>query len=325
MPFASIDRRALLALLGSAAFVPQAARAAPDFPTRPIKIIVPFAPGGSGDISARLIGKKIEDRTRQPVVIDTRPGANGIIGTMAVKTADPDGYTVLLITTSTHAANPSLVRNLSYDPGADFTVVGVFKSSGTYLLVQPQSPWKNLADFLAAAKAKPGELLFGYFNASSRTPAEYLAKLAKVEVRGVPYRAIGNAVTDLMAGQIHFLFMDTTASNQYLVNKQLRPIAITRPTRSAQAPDIAAVAETFPGFNITGFLGMAVPAATPRDIAQRLNDLINEALAQPDVKARLDEFGLSSDSMTIEQCAKETREERERWVEYTRVAGIQPE
>ena len=324
MTFEQIDRRGAFALIGGAMLASSGARGA-DYPSRPIKIIVPFAPGGSGDISARLIGKQIEEKTRQPVVIDSRPGANGIIGTMAVKTAEPDGYTVLLITTSTHAANPSLVRNLAYDPGVDFTVVGVFKSSGAYLLVRPDAPWQSLADFIAGAKAKPGELLFGYFNASSRTPSEYLAKLAGIEVRGVPYRAIGNAVTDLISGEIQFLFMDTTASNQYLLNKQLRPIAITRPTRSAQAPDVAAVAETFAGFNITGFLGMAVPAATPRDVAERLNGLINDALAAPEVRKRMDEFGLSSDPMTIDQCMKETREERERWVEYTRVAGIQPE
>ena len=128
-----IDRRSVLALIGGA-LTPSQARAA-SYPSRPIKIIVPFGPGGSGDITARLIGKQIEQRTKQPVIIEDRPGANGIIGTMAVKAAEPDGYTVLLITTSTHAANVSLVRNLSYDPAKDFTIVGVFRSSGTYMLV----------------------------------------------------------------------------------------------------------------------------------------------------------------------------------------------
>ena len=146
-----IDRRSLLALIGSA-FVPAAARAA-SYPSRPIRIIVPFGPGGSGDITARLIGKQIEEKTRQAVVIDNRPGANGIIGTMAVKTSEPDGYTVLLITTSTHAANMSLVRNLAYDPAKDFTIVGVFRSSGSYLMVRPQAPWRDLAAFISAAKA----------------------------------------------------------------------------------------------------------------------------------------------------------------------------
>src|SRR3954468_11399272 len=225
-----IDRRSVLALMASA-LVPIEAAAA-QYPSRPIRIIVPFGPGGSGDITARLIGKQIEEKTKQAVVIDNRPGANGIIGTMAVKSAEPDGYAVLLITTSTHAANVSLVRNLSYDPARDFTVVGVFRSSGSYLMVRPEAPWRDLPSFVAAAKAAPGKLVFGYFNASSRTPPEYLGRLAGIELQGVPYRAIANAIADLISGEIHCLFMDTTASNQYLRNSQLRPLAITRLTRA---------------------------------------------------------------------------------------------
>src|ERR1044071_6582103 len=181
-----IDRRSVLALIG-AALTPSLVHAS-QYPSRPIKIIVPFGPGGSGDISARMIGKEIEAKTKQAVIVDNRPGANGIIGTMAVKTAEPDGYTVLLITTSTHAANVSLVKNLSYDPAKDFTVVGVFRSSGSYLMVRPQAPWRDLASFISAAKAAPGKLTYGYFNASSRTPPEYLSRLAGITLQGVPYR-----------------------------------------------------------------------------------------------------------------------------------------
>ena len=319
----AVDRRSVLALIG-ATLLPSMARAAP-YPSRPIKIIGPFGPGGSGDITARLIGKQIEEKTRQAVVIDNRPGANGIIGTMAVKIAEPDGHTVLLITTSTHAANVSLVRNLSYDPAADFTVVGVFRSSGSYLMVRPQAPWRDLGGFIAAAKAEPGKITFGYFNASSRTPPEYLGKLAGVELQGVPYRAIANAVADLISGEISCLFMDTTASNQYLQNGQLRPLAITRLQRATATPDVPTVAETFPGFELTGFLGMAVPSATPRDIVEQLNGLINDALAAPEVRKRMDEFGLSWDTTDLAACEAEVRAERERWTEYVRVAGIQPE
>jgi tripartite-type tricarboxylate transporter receptor subunit TctC len=318
-----INRRSVLALIGGAlASIP--ARAA-TYPSRPIRIIVPFGPGGSGDITARLIGKQIEEKTKQAVVIDNRPGANGIIGTMAVKTAEPDGYTVLLITTSTHAANMSLVRNLAYDPAKDFAIVGVFRSSGSYLMVRPQAPWRDLAGFIADAKAAPGKLTFGHFNASSRTPPEYLARLAGIELQGVPYRAIANAVADLISGEIHCLCMDTTASNQYLQNGQLRPLAITRLTRASATPDVPAVAETFPGFQLTGFLGMAVPAGTPHEIVVQLNGLINDAQTVPEVRRRMDEFGLSYDVTDLAACEAEVRAERERWTEYTRVAGIQPE
>ena len=323
MNITSFDRRSVLALIG-VALVPAQAQAAP-YPSRPIKIIVPFGPGGSGDISARLIGKQIEQKTKQAVVVDNRPGANGIIGTMAVKTAEPDGYTVLLITTSTHAANVSLVRNLAYDPAKDFTVVGVFRSSGSYLMVRPEAPWRDLPGFIAAAKAAPGKLTFGHFNVSSRTPPEYLSRLAGIELQGVPYRAIANAISDLISGEIHCLFMDTTASNQYLQSKQLRPLAITNLTRVSSTPDVPTVAETFPGFQLTGFLGMAVPSATPRDIVVQLNGLINDALTVPEVRRRMDEFGLFYDITDLAACEAEVRAERERWTEYTRVAGIQPE
>jgi tripartite-type tricarboxylate transporter receptor subunit TctC len=318
-----INRRSVLALIGGA-LAPLPARAA-TYPSRPIRIIVPFGPGGSGDITARLIGKQIEEKTKQAVIIDNRPGANGIIGTMAVKTSEPDGYTVLLITTSTHAANMSLVRNLAYDPAKDFAIVGVFRSSGSYLMVRPQAPWRDLAGFIADAKAAPGKLTFGHFNASSRTPPEYLARLAGIELQGVPYRAIANAVADLISGEIHCLCMDTTASNQYLQNGQLRPLAITRLTRAPATPDVPAVAETFPGFQLTGFLGMAVPAGTPHQIVVQLNGLINEAQTAPEVRRRMDEFGLSYDITDLAACEAEVRAERERWTEYTRVAGIQPE
>ncbi len=312
-----IDRRSVLALIG-AALVSVPAQAA-QYPSRPIKIIVPFGPGGSGDISARLIGKQIEEKTKQAVVVDNRPGANGIIGTMSVKTAEPDGYMVLLITTSTHAANVSLVRNLSYDPAKDFTVVGVFRSSGSYLMVRPEAPWRDLPSFVAAAKAAPGKLVFGYFNASSRTPPEYLGRLAGIELQGVPYRAIANAIADLISGEIHCLFMDTTASNQYLQSRQLRPLAITSLTRARATPDVPAVAETFPGFQLTGFLGMAVGY---RGAVERAHQRSPDRTG---VRRRMDEFGLSYDITDLAACEAEVRAERERWTEYTRVAGIQPE
>jgi tripartite-type tricarboxylate transporter receptor subunit TctC len=319
----TIDRRAVLAL--AAGMLTSSAAHADQYPSRPIKIIVPFGPGGSGDISARMIGKEIEAKTKQAVIVDNRPGANGIIGTMAVKSAEPDGYTVLLITTSTHAANVSLVKNLAYDPAKDFTVVGVFKSSGSYLMVRPQAPWKDFPAFVADAKAQPGKIIYGYFNASSRTPPEYLSRLAGIELQGVPYRAIANAVADLISGEIHCLFVDTTASSQYLQNGQMRPLAITRLTRSPATPDVPTVAETFPGFQLTGFLGMAVPSATPRDVVEKLNGLINDALTVAEVRRRMDEFGLSYDITSLADCEAEVRAERERWTEYTRVAGIQPE
>src|SRR5215467_5667529 len=198
----TLSRRLVLAtpLLAASSFGMRAAHADSEaYPTKPIRITVPFAPGGSGDITARLVGKYIEDKTGQPFVVENKPGANGIVGVMAVKAAPADGYTLMLATTSTNAANIHMFKSPGYDPEKDFTVVGVIGSSGAFLVVPAESPYKTLSDLLTYAKANPGKLNFGYFNASSQVPAEVLGKRAGVEWQAVAYKAIGNAWTDLYA------------------------------------------------------------------------------------------------------------------------------
>ena len=325
----SLSRRALFALpllaaLPAPSFVARAQTET--FPTKPIRIIVPFAPGGSGDITARMVGKYIEDKTGQPFVVENKPGANGIVGALAVKTAPPDGYTLMLATTSTNAANIHMYKNPGYDPEKDFTVVGVIGSSGAFLVVPADSPYKTLADLLAYAKANPGKLNFGYFNASSQVPAEVLGKHAGVEWQGVGYKAIGNAWNDLYAGAIQFMFVDLTAGRGQVVANKARPLALTLPARSPLYPDLPTLAETFPGFTSTGFLAIAVPKATPLPVQQRLNVLINEALGSPDIKNRLaNEFALTSRPLTLEQCAQQDRDERAKWAEYVKIARLEPQ
>jgi tripartite-type tricarboxylate transporter receptor subunit TctC len=320
----SLSRRAVLALPVLAALPAGAQTEA--FPTKAIRIIVPFAPGGSGDITARLVGKYIEDKTGQPFIVENKPGANGIVGALAVKAAPPDGYTLMLATTSTNAANIHMYKNPGYDPEKDFTVVGIIGSSGAFLVVPENSPYKTLADLLAYAKANPGKLNFGYFNASSQVPAEVLAARAGVEWQGVAYKAIGNAWNDLYAGAIQFMFVDLTAGRGQVVANKARPLAITLPARSPLYPDLPALAESFPGFTTTGFLAIAVPKATPKPVQERLNALINEALSSPDIKNRLaNEFALTSRPLTLEQCAQQDRDERAKWAEYVKIARIEPQ
>lgn len=296
------------------------------FPTKAIRIVVPFAPGGSGDITARLVGKYIEDKTGQPFVVENKPGANGIVGALAVKAAPPDGYTLMLATTSTNAANIHMYKSPGYDPEKDFQVVGIIGSSGTFLVVPADSPYKSLADLLADAKAKPGKLNFGYFNASSQVPAEVLAEKAGVKWQGVGYKAIGNAWNDLYAGAINFMFVDLTAARGQVVSNKARPLVISLPERSPLYPDVPALAETFPGFVTSGFLAMAVPKATPLPVQERLNVLINEALVSPEIKDRLaNEFALRSRPLTLEECAIQDREERAKWGEYVKIAKIEPQ
>ena len=243
-----------------------------------------------------------------------------------MKAAPADGYTLMLATTSTNAANIHMYRNPGYDPEKDFQVVGVIGSSGAFLVVPTDSPYKTLNDLLAYAKANPGKLNFGYFNASSQVPAEVLGKRAGVEWQAVAYKAIGNAWTDLYAGAIQFMFVDLTAGRGQVVANKARPLAITLPQRSPLYPDLPTLAETFAGFTSTGFLAVAVPKATPLPIQEKLNALINEAITSPEIQDRLvNEFALTAKPLTLKQCAAQDREERAKWAEYVKIAKIEPQ
>jgi tripartite-type tricarboxylate transporter receptor subunit TctC len=322
----TLSRRATLALPLLTALPAVASAQADVFPSKAIRIIVPFAPGGSGDITSRLVGKYIEDKTGQPFVVENKPGANGIVGALAVKAAPPDGYTLMLATTSTNAANIHMYKNPGYDPEKDFQLVGVIGSSGTFLIVPADSLFKSMGELLAYAKANPGKLNFGYFNASSQVPAEVLGKHAGVEWQGVGYKAIGNAWNDLYAGSIQFFFVDLTAARGQVVGNKARPLAISLAERSPLYPDVPTLAETYPDFTTSGFLAIAVPKATPRPVQEKLNALINEALTSPVIKDRLaNEFALASRPLTLEQCAEQDRTERAKWGEYVRIARIEPQ
>ena len=193
-------------------------------------------------------------------------------------------------------------------------------------MVPADSPYKTLADLIAYAKANPGKLNFGYFNASSQVPAEVLGKQAGVEWQGVAYKAIGNAWTDMYSGAIQFMFVDLTAGRGQVVAGKARALAITLPQRSPIYPDLPTLAETYPGFTSTGFLAIAVPKATPKPIQEKLNTLINEAISQPDIKKRLvDEFSLTGKPLTLEECAAQDREERAKWADYVKIAKIEPQ
>ncbi|WP_207539507.1 Bug family tripartite tricarboxylate transporter substrate binding protein [Sabulicella rubraurantiaca] len=321
---ASITRRKFgLIGIGSALATPS--RADENYPSRPLKIIVPFGPGGSGDISARLCAQYIEATAKQPVVVENRPGANGVIGTMEVRRAPADGYTLLLCTTSTHAANPSLIRNLPYDPGADFDVVGMFGSAGSFFIVRPDSPWRSVPDLVDAARAQPGRYTFAYFNTASRLPPEVLNKVAQIQLLGVPYRAVGGAMTDLIAGRIDFIVQETSAADSYLRNNQVRAIAVTRAQRWDRYPDLPSVAEYYPDVALPGLLGLAVPKGTPLPVMQRLNELAVGALNSSPMRERLEEFGHTIGRFSLEDCAAYTRDLRERFARYIAMAGIEPE
>ena len=193
------------------------------------------------------------------------------------------------------------------------------------MLVRPDAPWRNVAEFVEAAKAAPGGLFFGHFNASSRVPAELLNAMAGIRVQGVPYRAIGSAFADLIAGRLQVIFVDTTAGDAYLQHRQVRALAVTRAGRWSRFPELPSMDESYPEFSLTGFLGLAVPTGTPLAVCERLNALVNEAIMAEPAHGRMLEFGLNPEVVGLARIAELVTQEREKWARYVRLAGIEPE
>lgn len=291
---------------------------------KPLNIIVPFGPGGSGDISARMLADSITKSTGRVVVVENRPGANGIIGVEAVKGAPADGSVLLLATTSTHLANPSLFHKLPYDPGRDFRLVGSFGLGSTYMLVRPDAPYKSVQDFIDAAKAKPGELNYGHFNATSRVTGALFAHTAGIDMTPIPYKQVTQAMSELIAGQLQVVFTDTVAGDGFVSSGQLRALAVHSDQKLARFPDLPLVKDSLPEFTMRGgFLGIAVPAATPVETQQQLNDLINDAVTSEPMKSRLEGFAFTAGRVSLEELEQFAREERAKWKEYVEIAEIE--
>ncbi len=291
---------------------------------RPIQIIVPFGPGGSGDISARMLSDFLTKKTGRAVVVDNKPGGNGIIGVEAARTAPADGSVLLLATTSTHLANPALFHKLPYDPGRDFRLVGSFGPGSTYLLVRPDAPYRTLQEFVRAAKAAPGKLNYGHFNATSKVTAALFAHEAGIDLTPIPYKQVGQAMSELMAGQIQVVFTDTVQGDSFVASGQLRALAVHSDARLRRYPDLPLIAESIPNFTIRGgFLGIAVPAATPLAVQQQLNGWINEAVTTDPIKSRLEGFAFSPASVTLAELSAFEREERAKWKQYVEIAKIE--
>ena len=327
-----MKRRTLIHGLGAAALGAAAPAARAQSPAampgggRGMRIVVPFAPGGSGDISARMFGEFLTKKTGQAVVVENKAGASGIVGVEAAKRMANDGSVLLLATTSTHLANPSLFRNLPYDPVKDFTLVGHFGGGSMLVLVRPQSPYQTLADLVSAARAQPDKLNYGHFNASSNIPGAMLGHVAGIRLMPVPYKAIGNAMTDLMSGQIDVIFVDSVAGDSYAQSGQLRAIAAYGPKRLPKYPNVPLITETYPAFKVSsGMLGIAVPAGASPAVLQSLNDLCNEAITTDPMKTALVNFGFNPVPMSLAELAAYVTREQAMWREQVAVAKIEPQ
>ena len=311
-----VSRRAALAAIGSALLLSRiGARAADVYPAKPVRLVVAWPPGSSADTSARLLAQKLGESLGQSFIVDNRPGASGIIGTESVLRAPADGYT-LLFNTANHASNKVVFPKLSYDPVADFMPVSMVHRNVLSISVHPSLPVKTLEDFLQYAKAKPGTLSFGTpgLGTPHQLAGELLKQRAGIDMVHIPYKGGGPAVADLISGQIPVSVASLAAVIPFMRTGRVRVVAVTDPTRYDEIKDVAAVAETFPGFDVSGWSGLFALAGTPPEIVARLNAEVMRILNLPDTRRAMNAAGLVASVSTPEALGKLVRDDIERWM-----------
>jgi tripartite-type tricarboxylate transporter receptor subunit TctC len=321
-------RRQFLHLAAGAAVLPTLPRIAlaQTYPTRPVRLIVTFAAGGSPDIMARLMGQWLSERLGQPIIVDNRPGAAGNIGTEIGVRAPPDGYT-LLMALSVNAINASVYNNLSFNFIRDTAPVASIASTPLIMEVNPSVPAKTVPEFIAYAKANPGKINMasGGKGAPGHVAGELFKMMAGVDMIHVPYRGDALVLPDLISGQVQVYFGVMPASLGYIRAGKLRALAVTSATRQEALPDVPTVGEFLPGFEARGWYGIVVPKATPAEIVGKLNQEINAALADPNMKKRLTDLGVAVFAGSPADFGKFIADETEKWAKVAKFAGIKAE
>jgi tripartite-type tricarboxylate transporter receptor subunit TctC len=298
-----------------------------NYPTKPIRFISPFAPGGSTSTVARLIGQKMTESWGHNVIIDNRPGGNTIIGTDALAKSPPDGYTIIL-TTNTHIINPSLFPKLPYDPIKDFAPVGNVYSSEFVLVINPAVPANNLQELIALAKAKPGQLNYATTGAggSGHLANEMLAMLAGIKTQHIPYKGAGPAMVDLIGGQVQMFINNPLTVIPHINSGRMKAIAVTGEARIPALPQVPTFTEAgLPGLDIRPWFCVLAPAGTPRAIINKLSTEIARIIAMPDVQDYLAKQGMNPFSSTPEQLAALMKNDMAKWAKVIKTANIKLE
>jgi len=301
---------------------------AQDYPNRPITLVVPFPPGGSTTIVARIVADKMSEALGQSIVVDNRAGAGGTIGSRAVARTAPDGYTILLGYTGTLAIGPTLYPNAGYDPRKDFTPIGRIGTAPNTLVVHPSVPVQSASELIAYAKANVGKVFYGSagIGTVSHVCGEYFASAAGVKIAHIPYKGTGPAIIDLLGGHIPMAFAPVPATHENAKNGKLRMLAVTSAARSTLLPDVPTISETaLPGFEAVLRYGFVAPPGTPPAIVARLNAALNTALASPDVRARLAVDGAEPLPSTPEEYGADIDREETQWSKVVRESGAKAE
>jgi len=323
----SLPRRALLRLAAGAAALPAVMpiASAQAYPTRPLRIIVGFAPGGGNDIMARLMGQWLSERLGQQFVIENRPGAGTNVATEAVVNAPPDGYTLLLASLP-NASNATLYQNLKFNFIRDITPVACIAREPFAIEVNPSVPVKTVPEFITHAKANPGKINMasGGIGAGNHIFGELFKMMTGVNLVHVPYRGAGPARVDLLGGEVQVMFASMSSSIEYVRTGKLRALAVTTATRSPVLPDIPTVAEFVPGYESSFWTGIGAPKDTPAEIVDKLNREINAVLVDSKMRARLAEWGAIALPGSPADFGKLITEETEKWGKVVKFAGIRP-
>jgi tripartite-type tricarboxylate transporter receptor subunit TctC len=323
-----LPRRQFLHLAAGAAALPAVSHIAraQTYPSRPVRVVVFFPPGGVGDILARLMGQWLSEQLGQPFVIENRPGAGGNIGTEAVVRSPSDGYT-LLWATSPNAINATFYDKLNYNFIRDIAPVAATIRVPNVMVVNPSLPVKTVPEFIAYAKANPGRLNMasGGNGVPSHVAGELFKMMAGVDMVHVPYRGSAPALTDLLAGQVHVMFDAMPSSIEHIRSSKLRPLAVTTMARSDVLPDIPTVGDVLPGFEASTWFGVGAPKNTPADIVVRLNFEVNRGLGDPKMKSRITELGGTALAGSPADFGRLIADETEKWAKVIRAAGIKAE
>jgi len=322
---ASIDKSSLAAFLVAALSLPCAAQ---EYPTKPVRMVVPFPPGAGTDILARAIGQKLTESWGQTVIVDNRPGAGGTIGSEFVAKAPRDGYTLLMGNVSTLAMGPAIYRNIGYDSLKDFAPVSLVSSSENVIVVHPSLPANTVKELIALARARPKQLLYSSAGSGTTThlAGELFKMMAKVDIVHVPYKGSPQSIIDLVAGQVHMSFTSLAAGVPQIKSGRLRAIATTGLKRNPLLANLPTVDESgLKGFEVNAWQGILAPAGTPAAIVVKLNDGIVRALENSEVKERLGSIGLVAAGSTPERFAEYLRSESIKWAGVVKAAGIRPD
>ena len=320
-------RRRILHLALGAAALPAVSRVAwaQAYPTRPVRIVVAFPPGGANDIHARMIGQWLHERLGQPFLVENRPGSGGNLGVEAVVRSPADGYTLLILTVA-HSVNKSVYEKLSYDLLRDIAPVAALFRAQYLMMVNPRTPAKTVPEFIAYAKANPGKINFGSngVGATGHLAGELFKMMTGVNMLHVPYRGETPALTDLVAGQVHVVFASMTGSLELVRGGQLRALAVTSTGRTLAVPDVPPLAEFVPGYELLTWSGVGAPRNTPMEIVDRLNKEIAAFLATPATQAKYADLGLTVHAVSPAEFARFIAEDIEKWAKIVKFAGIKP-